>query len=330
MPLSKNQDPAEGATRIALHANVIPVVVLTWNSGRKKLQDWLRSVEGLTPPSDHRVRPVIVDNGSSDITPAVIAEAIVQGKVAREDVHWLPSNYGFVKAHNVVFRHLIAEKKCRFVATLNEDATADPGWLAALVDAASHESPESRVGMWGGPIHCPSPNQNLISSAGHRLRKRDGAFLDIDRNLPPTSDLARSSKGDFKLFCPCFAAALWSLEMMASIGLPDSDQFMYYDDVDLGYRARLNDWEARYVPTAKAFHPLPQSTPRSGFLLKHQQMGRLAIVCRYLPDQERARILTEMSENLRVIYEEMKWEGRKLEPIGTPERRSRLWNEWAK
>ncbi len=305
----------------------IPLIVLTWNSGAK-LREWLTTVKALNAPKGHVIRPVIVDNASSDITPAIIGEAVSNGQVLPEDVHLLPSNFGFAKAHNIVFRHLIIHTSCRFVATLNEDATADPGWLASLVDAASESSPESRIGMWSGPIYCPSPRQNIISSAGHWLRQRDGAFLDIDWNKPAASD-NRSSKPDFRPFCPCFAASLWSLDMMKKVGLPDSDQFMYYDDVDLGYHARLDGWDAQYVDAAHAFHPLPKPQANSSLMRKHQDKGRLSIVCRYLPDQERVRILSELPENLRLTYSEMLWERRRLEPVETPDRRLTIWKEWA-
>ncbi|MGB7219082.1 MAG: glycosyltransferase [Vicinamibacterales bacterium] len=301
----------------------LPVVVVTWNRV-DRLQTWLETFKALIEPTGYRKRAIIVDNASSDTTPTVIATAISDRLVRREDVWFQPSNYGFAPAHNLVFRNTILDGKADFIATLNEDATAAPAWLAALVNFAT-TSPQA-VGMWGGPIHQPEPNTQVISSAGHCLRD-DGAFLDIDWNVAASSAKCYTVEG-FEPFTPCFAAALWSTKMLREVGLLDDDQFVYYDDVDLGYRARLGGWRAAFVREAMAHHPLPSKKQSGSRLWVHQQKGRLAIVCRYLPDAERTRILSILSPDLRAIYDEALWEGRRYDAIGNNQERTTIWTEW--
>ena len=43
-------------------------------------------------------------------------------------------------------------------------------------------------------------------------------------------------------------------ELFEDIGLFDEDYFIYYEDVDLAFRARLAGWQCLYVPQAIAFH----------------------------------------------------------------------------
>ncbi len=306
----------------------IPIVVVTWNAGPKFIR-WLDTVEKLELPPSYRVRPMIVDNGSSDNTAVLIGKAISDGAIRQSDVNWLPANYGFAKAQNVVFRRLIVEGTCPLVATLNEDATAEPSWLCRLLEVASVKSSAEKIGMWGGPIYSPETAQKVVSSAGHWIRWKDAACLDVDWNVYVDSSMLRCFEAGFEPFSPCFAASLWSVEMLKDVGLPDSEQFLYYDDVDLAYAARLRGWRARFVKTAIAFHPVPRKKPRGSLVWRHQQKGRLGIVCRYLPDQERTRILAELTDDLREIYDEAIWEGRRLTPVESLEQRLSVWNEWA-
>ena len=42
--------------------------------------------------------------------------------------------------------------------------------------------------------------------------------------------------------------------MLDEIGLFDEDFFLYMEDVDLAFRARLSGWKCMYVPTARVIH----------------------------------------------------------------------------
>jgi len=313
--------------RRVMDRNDVPVIVVSWNSGQKLVR-WLDAVQRFRPPLGFKIRPVVVDNASSDITATIIGDAVSVGRVRAEDVHWLPANFGFVAAQNVVLRHLMAHTSCRWLATLNDDATADEDWLKNLVSAATSTHPRGmKVGMFGGPIYDPLTSR--ISSSGHWMRRQDAAFLDIDRNLEAGEKGSLSSREGFEPFATCFAAALWSVAMLKSVGLPDSEQFAYYDDVELAYKARLEGWRVSYAPEARAWHPLPQPKERGSLMWRHQCKGRLAIVCRYLPERERRRILEGLSEEQRQVYNEMISEDRTLTPIDSDELRAAVWDEWA-
>lgn len=114
--------------------------------------------------------------------------------------------------------------------------------------------------------------------------------------------------------------------MINDVGLPDNDQFLYYDDVDLAYRARLNHWSARYVSSAIAFHPLPNSKKPTKFVRRCQTAGRLMMVARYFPEPHRSRILDNLSAEGRDIYETI--DKNRLKPVGTETERRRVFDEW--
>ncbi|UEC41748.1 MAG: hypothetical protein METHSR3v1_2460001 [Methanothrix sp.] len=57
-----------------------------------------------------------------------------------------------------------------------------------------------------------------------------------------------------EVFGACAGAALYRREMLDEIGLFDEDFFLYLEDVDLAFRARLAGWKCLYVPGARVIH----------------------------------------------------------------------------
>ena len=49
-------------------------------------------------------------------------------------------------------------------------------------------------------------------------------------------------------------ASLYRLKMLEKIGIFDEDFFAYYEDVDISFRAQLDNWKIEYTPTAIAYH----------------------------------------------------------------------------
>lgn len=297
----------------------VPVVVVTTNAA-EHLPKWLASVAELRASARSAWPvPCIVDNGSSDRTPGLIWEAIRNGSVEERNVFWLHKNNWFVSAQNYAFRKLGSRGEYPYVATLNEDATADRDWLNLLCDAALKA--HTCIGMFGGPILIPEGT--TLSSAGHALRGRDGAFLDIDRGVKVETVTRESTKNGYEPFSPCFAASLWSFDTLACVGLPDNEQLIYYDDVELAYKGRIAGWACQFVPNAKAYHPLPGSAS-DPTRLAAQLRGRLAIVRRYFPEAERRRV--DHDELVRNKSSWAVWPP--AEPFGDEPTRQCLFSKW--
>jgi len=229
----------------------------------------------------------VMDNGSSDGTAGILTEARWRDLIA--DIHWLPRNYGFNAAQNIAFREIMAAGKFEFVATLNHDATAEPNWLDELYGAAQQRKNSKKVGMLSGPI-LDTENRNVISSGGHTFCGHNGKAYDIHWSDSRDSCDSLDDKDNDNVFVPCFAAALWRVEMLREVGLPDSEQFMYYDDIELGFKARLNEWTGKFVKGAIAHHPIPTKRAEP-HLIECQLRGQVASIARYYPKPEREQAL---------------------------------------
>jgi GT2 family glycosyltransferase len=210
---------------------LISVVVVNWN--RREL---LRAcLESLRAQTDVEFEVLVVDNGSEDGS-ADLAEKEFGVRVIRN-----ASNLGFCAANN----QGIAAARGEFIALLNNDAEAEPGWLAALERACSRRPDigmvASKVLVWEDP--------RRIDKAGHLIfpdgQNRGRGSGEIDRGQFDAQEEALWPDG---------SAAMYRKAMLDQIGGFDEDFFAYGDDAELGLRARIAGWKCVYAPCAVVRH----------------------------------------------------------------------------
>lgn len=227
---------------------LVQVVIPNWN-GHHLLPHCLEAIYKQTF-SDFAV--TVVDNGSTDGSVTWLQEHFPFVNVIANS-----ENRGFAAAVNQGLRAV----ESKYVATLNNDAKPDPGWLEALVSAAESDP---RIGMCASKMLF-ADQPHLINSAGICL---DWAGIAWDcRGGEPDQPEERPTE----IFGPCAGAALYRRKMLDEVGLFDEDFFAYLEDVDLAWRARLAGWIALYVPGARVYHAhsatLGEGAPFKSFLL---------------------------------------------------------------
>jgi GT2 family glycosyltransferase len=178
---------------------------------------------------------IVVDNGSTDGS-ADMAEREFGAVVIRN-----AENRGFCAANN----QGIAAARGEFIALLNNDAEAEPGWLAALARAFDGR-PE--LGMAASKI-LVYEDPTRIDKAGHLIwpdgQNRGRGTGSIDRGQFDRME---------ETLWPDGCAAMYRKRMLDEIGGFDEDFFAYGDDAELGLRARLAGWNCLYVPDAVVRH----------------------------------------------------------------------------
>jgi GT2 family glycosyltransferase len=227
---------------------VISVIVVNWNR-----KDLLRAcLNSLRRQAGVAFEVILVDNGSADGSPDM-AEREFEAKVIRNG-----ENRGFCAANN----QGIALARGEFIALINNDAEADPGWLPALLRACTSASDvgmaASKVLVWENP--------STIDKAGHLIFP-DGQNRGRGSGMP--------DRGQFDLeeevLWPDGCAAMYRREMLEQIGGFDEDFFAYGDDAELGLRARIAGWRCIYTPRAVVRH-------HRGATMGKDSMGRLALI----------------------------------------------------
>jgi len=229
-------------------------VVVNWNR-KELLRACLGSLAGQTGV---RFETIVVDNGSNDGS-AEMAEREFGARVIRNR-----ENRGFCAANN----QGIAAAQGEFLALLNNDAEAEPGWLAALQQACTRRPDvgmaASKVLVWEDP--------GRIDKVGHAIWP-DGQNRGRGSGARDRGQYDREEDA----LWPDGCAGMYRREMIDQIGGFDEDFFAYGDDAELGLRARIAGWTCIYTPRAVVRH-------HRGSTLGKDSAKRLALI-------ERNRVL---------------------------------------
>ena len=179
-------------------------------------------------------------------------------------------NLGFGAAINQGIR----ASHSAFIATLNDDAVAHPGWLAALL-AAVERRPDA--GMCASQVRFFG--EHRLDSAGMlvcaRRQQQAAGPRPAARGLSrwprrPSSPAARPRST---------AAPCWRRSAAF-----DDRFFLYCEDTDLGLRARWAGWKCLYVPEAVVEHHYSHSAGRASPLKAYYvERNRLFVLAKNFP-----------------------------------------------
>jgi GT2 family glycosyltransferase len=222
--------------------------VVNWNR-RDLLKACLQSLTRQQMNQPFEV--VVVDNGSDDGSPEMVLNEWGNNPLVPVVLLRNRENRGFCAANNQGF----AASDAEFVALLNNDAEAEPGWLEALASAFEGR-PD--VGMAASKI-VVYEDPRRIDKVGHLI------YPDGQNRGRGTGEL---DEGQYdrveEVLWPDGCAAMYRHSMLDQIGLDqigldqiggfDEDFFAYGDDAELGLRARIAGWKCLYMPRAVVRH----------------------------------------------------------------------------
>lgn len=251
-PVHALERPAEAsgewtAAPAVARSIVLSIVIVHWRD-RERLRRGLlalaaaleRPVTAVGGARASEVEVVVVDNASAEGVQDLVRTVIPRARTLR-----LETNRGFAGGANAG----IAATRGDWVATLNDDVRVEPDWLETMTRAAAEA--DARCGMLQSRMLTEEASPRVDSTGV--VVTRGGDIRDRDRG-DPAEDLRPAGE----VFCPSAGAALYRRAMLQAIaraeGVFDPDYFLYFEDVDLGWRARLAGWTGRYVPEAIVRH----------------------------------------------------------------------------
>jgi len=209
----------------------VSVVIVTWN-GKEHLEACLAAVAA---QGGVEAETILVDNASTDGTVEFVRSRFPAVRIVA-----LGRNRGFAGGNNAGAR----DARGQYLAFLNNDTIADPGWLRALCagldEARGVALATSRIVY----MHDPA----VVDSAGDGLTRWGGAFK--RHHGCPAIEAAESRD----VFGACGAAFLIPKRVFEELGGFDEDFFLSHEDVDLSYRAQLRGYRCRYVADAVVRH----------------------------------------------------------------------------
>lgn len=195
----------------------------------------LESLKKVTYPN---IEVIVIDNGSPDEDPAVIKERY-------PDITFIETgeNLGFAGGNNLG----ICLSKGKYILLLNNDTIVTPGFLEPLVNKMESDP---TIGAVSPKIRFYFKPQ-IIQFAGltninpYTVRSKGFGYMEEDTGQYDEDSQSAYAHG---------AAMMVSREVVEKVGLMSLAFFLYYEELDWGYRIRQSGYSIYYVHNSLIYH----------------------------------------------------------------------------
>lgn len=241
----------------------ISFIILTWNSAAS-IEHCLASIHAVAKSLN--VMTCVIDNGSTDETPAILQRAAERFPEIALDIVWLPENRGTTISRNIGIRHVA--DRARYLCILDSDAFITTEALQNMM-CVLEETPHAGI---VGPV----------------LRSEDGTMQNSGRAVPtltlkllkvlPIASLRRRGEQMEEIEKPAGAvvpvgylmSACWLMKssLVRDIGLLDEHIFYAPEDVEYCLRAWTKGYRVLYDGRAAITH-VWQRLSRKKLLSRH-------------------------------------------------------------
>jgi len=208
---------------------------------------------------------LVIDNGSEDGSMDKLKSSSLKLTVKRAG-----ENLGFAVGNN----EMVKDACGVWLAFLNPDAYADPNWLKEFA-AATKRYPHIEA---FGSTQIDALNPKTLDGAGDVYH-----ILGIAYRGYYGWDVAKLPEGG-EVFAACGAGAFYKAQTFRELGGFEPRFFCYCEDVDLGYRLRLNGGRTIQLSQAVIRHEGSAITGRhSDFTIYHGHRNRIWAAYRNTP-----------------------------------------------
>lgn len=214
---------------------LVSIVIVNWNK-----KTYLKNcMESLLAQTCRPLEIIVVDNDSSDGSAEMVRQEFAQVKLIVNQYNAL-----YCRAQNQGIRAARGE----YIICLNNDVVLEKDFVRKLAECAGRDE---KTGMVCGKILLM--DKKTLDSAGQTLGKSrkpvERGYKKRDRGLHQEAGYVFSAGG---------VAPLYKRRMLEEIKIDeqyfDESYGMFYEDLDIAWRANLLGWRAFYNPQAIAYH----------------------------------------------------------------------------
>ena len=226
----------------------ITLIITNWN-GSKLLRECLPTVlEAVRFDRHHCYEVMVIDDCSNDNSLEILADEFPEVRTEQT-----PQNLGFQEANNYAVK--LAESK--IVMPMNNDIKLDPKALHYL---AQHFDNKDTFAV-SGKIFAFDQTTFLYGNRGGYFQK--GHFHLYEK--PP--------EDDSQTLFACGGAFMVNRQKYLDLGGFDSMYHpLYYEEIDLSYRALKRGWKVHYEPQSIAYHKV-QAT-----ITRQEKLRRISLI----------------------------------------------------
>tara|TARA_B100000029_G_scaffold225061_1_gene222878 strand:- start:184 stop:1227 length:1044 start_codon:yes stop_codon:yes gene_type:complete len=211
---------------------LVSIIILNYNAG-KLLVDCIQSV---LQTNYENFEIIIVDNASKDRSAEMCKEKFQQVKIIENKL-----NLGYCEGNNVGIRAAEGE----FIVILNPDTIVEKNWLQELINGYN---------LFGDGIYQPrfltTDDHSILQGTGNMIQLFGFGFA-RNKGVP---DMGQHSKPE-QIGYASGTCLFTTKKIMKKLEMFDSFLFAYHDDLDLCWRAALEDIKSYYIPSSIVFHP---------------------------------------------------------------------------
>lgn len=178
---------------------------------------------------------IVVDNASKDGSLELIQEKFPQVKIIKNE-----KNEGF----SVAVNQGIEASGTEYVLLLNNDTCVTDTFVQELEKAMDEDA---QIFSAGAKL-ISMKDKESIDDAGDYYCALGWAFARGKGKKADAFDTKVS------VFATCAGAAIYRKRMLEQTGLFDEAHFAYFEDIDIGYRARIFGYKNIFVPSAVVYH----------------------------------------------------------------------------
>lgn len=249
--------------------NRIAVVICNWN----KRDLLVQCINSLFKSSFQDFDLFVVDNNSSDGSVEALKDfqhdiCIIENKI----------NLGGSGGFNTGIRAVLNEKKhkYKYILLLDNDVIIEESTLYYLYKEIEEDQEIALLGAKLYSLDQPSQIQEF------------GSFIDWEKfNIRPlfkgitdNGHLPEQIECDYVPAC----CALVQVEAIRKAGLMDEGNFIYWDDIEWGYRLKRQGYKVRVFGKARAWHKLGATLQTSTFPTYYFWRNRINFFMNYTPD----------------------------------------------
>ena len=216
------------------------------------------------------VAVIVVDNASTDGSLELVETKFPQVRLIKNN-----ENTGFSAAVN----QGIEASETPYVILLNNDTRVDKLFVRELERVLDNDK-EKKVFSASAKL-ISLYDKEKTDDAGDFYCALGWAFARGKGKNPALYDK------DCEIFAACAGGAIYRRELLSAdrVGLFDKEHFAYFEDIDIGYRAKLCGYQTRFAADAIVYHAgsATSGSRYNAFKTKLASRNSVYLICKNMP-----------------------------------------------